>query len=77
MPKALANQAVTAIGGSCRIGATIAGVVIRMIEWLVSWNRSIRDRRLLARCDERMLRDIGIDAGAVDNESTLSFWRGR
>ncbi len=77
MSKALVNQAVVAIGGSWRIGATIAGVLIRAVECVVSWNRRVRDRRLLARCDKRMLRDMGIDAAAVDNESTVSFWRVR
>ncbi len=77
MPKALVNQAVLAIGGRRRFGVAIAGVLLRVTARLASWNRSIRDRRLLARCDQRMLRDIGIDAGAVDNESTASFWRVR
>jgi uncharacterized protein YjiS (DUF1127 family) len=68
-------QAVVAIGSRRKIGAAIAGVLIRAVQCVASRNKRVRDRRLLARYDERMLRDIGIDAAAVDNESTVSFWR--
>jgi uncharacterized protein YjiS (DUF1127 family) len=77
MSKALVIQAAAAIGSSRRLGRTVAGLLIRGGEYVVSWNRRVRDRRLLARCDERVLRDIGIDAATVDSESTVSFWRVR
>jgi uncharacterized protein YjiS (DUF1127 family) len=39
------------------------------------WGAGFRDRRLLARLDDRMLRDLGIDRALVDDDSTASFWR--
>jgi uncharacterized protein YjiS (DUF1127 family) len=55
----------------------IAGALRRAVEAVLSRRRRVRDRRLLARCDARTLRDIGIDPAAVDTESTVSFWRVR
>lgn len=47
----------------------------RVVERVISRKQRARDRRLLERRDDRLLRDIGIDRGAVEDESTASFWR--
>ncbi|MBR1189117.1 DUF1127 domain-containing protein [Bradyrhizobium sp. AUGA SZCCT0160] len=39
------------------------------------WRRRSMARRELASLDERMLRDIGLDAGTVYYEASQSFWR--
>jgi len=54
-----------------RLGAALAR------ERVIAWHERVRSRRLLASYDDRMLRDIGIDRAAVENESTASFWRYR
>jgi uncharacterized protein YjiS (DUF1127 family) len=46
-----------------------------LVERVISWDERARDRRLLASLDDRMLRDIGIDRGAVENDGTTWFWR--
>ncbi len=56
-----------------RLGAALA----RLVECVISWHERVCSRRILASYDDRMLRDIGIDRAAVENESTASFWRYR
>jgi uncharacterized protein YjiS (DUF1127 family) len=46
-----------------------------LVERVISRYECARDRRLLASLDDRMLRDIGIDRGAVENDGTTWFWR--
>ncbi len=46
-----------------------------LVERVFSWRKRARDRRLLERRDDRLLRDIVLDRGAVEDESTASFWR--
>jgi uncharacterized protein YjiS (DUF1127 family) len=52
-----------------------SGYVSMLIGRVASWRRQARDRQLLARQDDRMLRDIGIDRATVDRESTTASWR--
>jgi len=40
------------------------------------WRQRARDRALLARFDDRMLRDIGQTPADVMREINRSFWRG-
>jgi uncharacterized protein YjiS (DUF1127 family) len=42
---------------------------------LREWRRRRAERRELASLDERMIRDIGLDPGAVYYEASQSFWR--
>jgi uncharacterized protein YjiS (DUF1127 family) len=46
-----------------------------VVKGLLSWNAYVRDRERLARLDDRLLRDIGIDRTVVDDDSTSWFWR--
>jgi uncharacterized protein YjiS (DUF1127 family) len=68
-------------GGRIRRRAADIGAGVLQATWgwwverIASWRKHARDRRLLARRDDRLLRDIGLDRGAVEDESTTSFWR--
>ena len=48
-----------------------------IVATLRDWRRRSVERSELARLDERTLRDIGVDPGAVDYEVRQSFWRPR
>ena len=39
------------------------------------WRRRRAGRRELARLDERMLRDVGLDPGVINYEASQWFWR--
>ena len=41
---------------------------------LGQWVRVARERRRLGALDERMLRDIGVDAASASEESARPFW---
>jgi uncharacterized protein YjiS (DUF1127 family) len=62
-------------GRTARFRAVLGGVLVRLVEGIVSWDERVRDRRRLASLDDRTLRDIGIDRAAVENDSTTGFWR--
>lgn len=65
--------------------AAIPPVVVLRANWSVilglivatlrEWRHRRVSRRELARLDDRTLRDIGLDPGAVDYEVRQSFWR--
>ena len=46
-----------------------------IVATLREWHRRRAERRELAGLDERMIRDIGLDPGAVYYEASQSFWR--
>jgi uncharacterized protein YjiS (DUF1127 family) len=46
-----------------------------IVATLRKWRRRRVERRDLASLDERTLRDIGVDPGAVHYEASQSFWR--
>jgi uncharacterized protein YjiS (DUF1127 family) len=52
----------------------ILGVIVAMLR---DWRRRSVERGELARLDERALRDIGVDPGAVNYEMRQPFWRPR
>ena len=60
---------------AARSRAMLGRALTRLIELVISWYRDRRDRLRLARLDDRMLRDIGIDRIRVERDSTASFWR--
>jgi uncharacterized protein YjiS (DUF1127 family) len=47
----------------------------RTFDLLLEWRGRARDRHELARLDERSLRDLGLDRGAVWSECDKPFWR--
>jgi uncharacterized protein YjiS (DUF1127 family) len=50
----------------------ILGLIVATMR---EWHRRRMERRELASLDERMIRDIGLDPGAVYYEASQSFWR--
>ena len=58
-----------------RFRVIFVGALARLIKRVVAWRECARSRRLLARRDDRMLRDIGIDRATAEDDSTSSFWR--
>ena len=44
-------------------------------ETLIRWQERARQRRCLARLDERLLRDIGVDRIDALREAGKPFWR--
>ena len=71
------ERAFTPASRAARFRIIFGRTLIRLVEGVISWDQCRRDRRLLASLDERMLRDIGIDRAAVEDDSTTSFWRSR
>ena len=63
------------VGGAAGFRVLVGRTLARSVEYVLSWYRDRRDRRRLARLDDRMLRDIGVERGAVERDSTASFWR--
>jgi uncharacterized protein YjiS (DUF1127 family) len=62
-------------GHAARIRAVLGGVLVRLVEGVISWSERGRNRRVLASLNDRMLQDIGIDRVVVENDSTSWFWR--
>lgn len=48
--------------------------LMRLWLQLELWKRRMDDRRLLARMDERMLKDMGISSVDASNEADKPFW---
>jgi uncharacterized protein YjiS (DUF1127 family) len=55
--------------------ASWSGILGLVVATLHAWLSRRVARRELASLDERMLRDIGLDAGTVDYEVRQWFWR--
>jgi uncharacterized protein YjiS (DUF1127 family) len=47
----------------------------RVIVMQLRWADRVRNRRMLAELDERMLRDIGLSCFDVQRETDKPFWR--
>jgi uncharacterized protein YjiS (DUF1127 family) len=54
--------------------ARALGLGVRLLRALPALIESARDRRLLARLDDRMLRDVGLDRGTVERDGTTWSW---
>ena len=49
--------------------------VARLVFQIVHWRDQVEGRRLLARLDDRMLRDIGLSRSEAERESAKFFWQ--
>ena len=52
--------------------SSLLGLIVATLR---EWRRRSAERRELARLDERMIRDVGLDPGSVYYEASQSFWR--
>lgn len=50
-------------------------VPFHLVAMVATWRSRLRGRRVLARFDERMLRDIGVDPAQVWQETRKWFWQ--
>ncbi len=62
------------------IGATgapsgLGNLAVRISQTLNTWHDRARQRRHLARLDNRLLRDIGVDRATAMAEVSKPFWR--
>ena len=58
------------VGKGERVGTTVAGIV----QTLENWAERARQRRELARLDDRMLKDIGLNRATMQAEVAKPFW---
>jgi uncharacterized protein YjiS (DUF1127 family) len=78
--QALANGRVVrltapaASAASCRLEYP-QGFLTRLFDALGAWQDRAAERRQLARLDDRMLRDIGIDSASARYEALKRFWQ--
>lgn len=49
--------------------------LVRILDRVAVWQERTAARRQLARLDDRMLRDIGIDRATADTEAAKPFWQ--
>ncbi len=68
------NVSGTQIGLRPRRGYVLGAVGV-VFERIAVWQERRRQRFILARLDDRMLRDIGLNAADVDAEVSKPFWR--
>jgi uncharacterized protein YjiS (DUF1127 family) len=64
-----------AFGAAATPRPSSGSIVRRALDLLLEWRSRARDRHELARLDERSLRDLGLDRGAVWSECDKPFWR--
>ena len=51
------------------------GFFVQILDALGAWQERASARRALARLDDRMLSDIGVDRATADDEINKPFWR--
>ncbi len=61
--------------GVSGVRPSLGHLLLRTPGMLNLWYERSRQRRHLARLDDRLLRDIGIDRATVEMEISKPFWR--
>ncbi|UCH72846.1 MAG: DUF1127 domain-containing protein [Rhodospirillales bacterium] len=61
--------------GTTGLRPVIASLLSGARKMLALWYERSRQRRDLARLDDRLLRDIGLDRATVELEIAKPFWR--
>ena len=51
------------------------GFLIRLFDALGAWQDRATERRRLARLDDRMLQDVGLDRASAQSETSKWFWQ--
>jgi uncharacterized protein YjiS (DUF1127 family) len=57
------------------LDASLGRMLLRAPETLNLWYERSRQRRQLARMDDRLLRDIGVDRASAMEEASKPFWQ--
>jgi uncharacterized protein YjiS (DUF1127 family) len=57
--------------------ANLGHLPARLVRHVIAWYRNRGAQRILARLNDRELRDIGIDRATINRDSTPAFWRFR
>lgn len=61
-------------GGSRRFLVTLAALPLFLAELVIHWTSLARERRALARLDDRLLGDIGLTRADIEAETSRRFW---
>lgn len=54
----------------------LAAIALGVAVTLTKWSQRARTRRALARLDDHLLKDVGIDPRAARAEARRMFWQG-
>ena len=63
------------LGRSPSAQRPVAGFATRLLNLAWQWHFRVASRRQLARLDDHLLRDIGIDRATVESEILKPFWK--
>ena len=74
MKRSIESQYPSAAAGVV-IGESLRGLILSASALPQLWYERHRQRRHLARLDERLMRDIGIDRATAEFEISKPFWR--
>jgi len=75
MNKSIDSRYPGTASGVVEIGEGLRGLLLSASTTLQVWYERNRQRRHLARLDDRLLRDIGLDRATVELEVIKPFWR--
>ncbi len=64
-----------AMAGTTGLRAGLGHLLLRAAAVMNLWYERHRQRQYLARLDDRLLRDIGIDRATAELEISKPFWR--
>ncbi len=56
--------------------SAVAGIAVFVVEYLRAWQEHARDRRMLEKLDDHLLKDIGMTRSDLDHELSKPFWTG-
>ncbi|WP_417813609.1 DUF1127 domain-containing protein [Thalassospira alkalitolerans] len=56
--------------------SAVAGIAIFLVEALCVWQEKARNRRMLEKLDDNLLKDVGMTRSDLDRELSKPFWTG-